>query len=288
MTTTIKKGNVEATGRSFGGELISYKKDGKEYVWTGDPNFWSGVAPACFPFVSALKDGKAIIDGKECTMPSKHGFVRDSELTLIEQTEDKLVYELCENESTLANYPFKFSFRITHEILDNGFNTTYTVKNTDSKPLPFCSGGHPGFLLEDGIENYKLVFECEEDAALGYTDEKSMYSDSYELDRRLVGKEWNLCYKDFDVDAIFFKNLKSNKVSIVEKATGKVHLTFDFTGYPELVMWTWPGKRAPYLCLEPWCGLPAVIGESGIFEEKPYITMLEPGKEYSIGYKVQL
>ncbi|MBQ7399074.1 MAG: aldose 1-epimerase family protein [Clostridia bacterium] len=289
MNTTLKLGNVEATARSFGGELISYKKDGKEYVWTGDPVYWNGVAPACFPFVSALKDGKAIIDGKECTMPSKHGFVRDSELTLIEQTENKVVYELTESEKTLENYPFKFSFKVTHEISENGFSTTYTVKNTDSKVLPFCSGGHPGFLIEDGIENYKLVFECEEDADIGYTDSKSMYSDDYVLEgKRLVGKEWELCYKDFDVDAIFFKNIKSKKVAIVEKATGKVHLNFDFTGFAELIVWTWPGKRAPYLCLEPWNGLPALVGESGIFEEKPHMTFLEPGKEYSVGYKVEL
>ncbi len=288
MTITFGANGVEAVARSLGGELISYKKDGKEYVWTGDEKYWTGRAPALFPFVSALEDGKVLIDGKECVMPAKHGFIRTNDLKLIEADDKKVVFELCENQSTLANYPYRFSFKITHEVCEKGFKTTYTVTNPDSKPLPFCIGAHPGFLLEDGIENYKLVFEKEESCALGYTDEKSMYSDSYVLDMRLEGKEWNLCYKDFDVDAIFFKGLKSRKVSIVEKATGNIRLTFDFNGFDEFIIWTAPGKNAPYLCLEPWNGLPAVVGETGRFEDKPYLRTLGKGESYSVSYSMEI
>ena len=68
MELILKKDGALAVVRSLGGELISYKKDGKEYVWTGDEKYWTGRAPALFPFVSALKDGKSEIDGKECVM----------------------------------------------------------------------------------------------------------------------------------------------------------------------------------------------------------------------------
>ena len=288
MTITLKKGNVTAAAASLGGELISYKKDGKEYVWTGDEKYWPGRAPALFPFVSSLVDGKTLIEGKECYIPTRHGFIRQSELTLIESSDTKVVFELRESAETLKNYPFKFSFKVTHEISEEGFSTTYTVKNCDERVMPFCIGGHPGFLLEDGMENYKLVFECEEDCDIGHVDEKSRYSDDFVIEKRLVGKEWILEYKDFDIDALFVKGVKSNKVSIVKKATDEVLLTFDYEGFKELVLWTAPGKQSPYLCLEPWNGLPPVIGESGNFEDKPYITNLKPGEEYSVGYKVTL
>lgn len=288
MKVTLKKGNVTATASSHGGELVSYKKNGKEYVWTGDEKYWPGQAPHLFPFVSSLADGKTFIEGKECYIPTRHGFIRQSELTLIESSDSKVVFELRESKETLENYPFKFSFKATHEISDDGFSTTYTVKNLDSRDMPFCIGGHPGFLLEDGIENYKLVFECEEDCDIGHVDENCRYCDDYVIEKRLVGKEWELCYKDFDIDALFVKGVKSNKVSIVKKATDEVLLTFDYTGFKELVLWTAPGKQSPYLCLEPWNGLPPLLDESGNFEDKPHITMLKPNEEYSVGYKVEL
>ena len=288
MTVTLKKGKVEAIARSLGGELISYKKNGKEYVWTGDEKYWPGRAPALFPFVSSLVDGKTLIGGKECHIPTRHGFIRQNELSLIESSDCKAVFELRESKETLENYPFKFSFRISHEICEDGFRTTFTVINKDEKDMPFCIGGHPGFLLEDGIENYKLVFEKDEDCDIGHCDEKSRYCDDFVIGKRLVGKEWELCYSDFDIDALFVKGVKSRKVSIVEKATGKVHLEFDYTGFDELVLWTAPGKKSPYLCLEPWNGLPPVIGESGNFEDKPHVRFLKKDEEYSVSYAVRV
>ena len=288
MNITLKKGNVEAVARSLGGELISYKKDGKEYVWTGDEKYWPGRAPALFPFVSSLVDGKTKIEGKECCIPTRHGFIRQSELSLIESTDTKAVFELRESKETLENYPFKFSFKITHEISDCGFSTTFTVKNCDERQMPFCIGGHPGFLLEEGIEAYKLVFEKDENCDIGHCDEKSRYCDDFVIAKRLVGKEWELCYSDFDIDALFVKGVKSNKVSVVNKETNETRFTFDYTGFSELVLWTAPGKQSPYLCLEPWNGLPPIIGESGNFEDKPYIRFLKPGEEYSVGYKMEI
>ena len=34
---------------------------------------------------------------------------------------------------------------IEHKISDEGFSTTYTVENIDSKNIVFCIGGHAGF-----------------------------------------------------------------------------------------------------------------------------------------------
>lgn len=287
MEKTLKFKNAVATVSSLGGELISYKKDGEEYVWTGDEKYWTGRAPALFPFVSSLKDGKVEIDGKICEMKPKHGFIRTSELNLVSCTESSAVFELCDNAETLANYPYKFCFRITHKITDHGFSTTFTVKNTDTKNIEFCIGGHPGFLLSDGIENYKLVFEKSEDCKVYYTDKDSLISKDYVFGKKLEGNEWILKYSDFDVDALFFNDAKSKKVSLCT-LDGKKRFSFDFTGFANLVVWTPPKKNAPFLCLEPWNGLPALTDESGKFSDKPYLTTLEPNKEFSIGYTVEI
>ena len=98
MLYTLKCGSVVATAQTLGGELISYKKDGKEYLWTGDEKYWNGHAPFLFPFVSSLKDGKVEIDGKMYYSKPKHGFVRTTELNVIEKTENKIVFEMCYNK----------------------------------------------------------------------------------------------------------------------------------------------------------------------------------------------
>ncbi len=287
MELILKKGSAEATVRTLGGELISFKKDGKEYSWTGDEKYWSGRAPALFPFVSALKNGQSIIDGKLCTMKPKHGFIRTSELTLANASDSHVTFELTESPETLENYPYCFNFKITHTLKENGYTTTYTVTNTDNRPIEFCIGGHPAFLLPDGIENYKLVFENEEHSKVYHTDSDSMFSEDYVFHKELCGKEWELKYSDFDIDALFFREVKGKKVSIV-KNTGEKHLTFDYTGFPELVVWTPPKKNAPFLCLEPWNGMPAFTNDNGKFSDKPYITTLGVGEQYSVSYSVEV
>ena len=82
---------------------------------------------------------------------AKHGFARKREFTLIDSIADTLVYELRDNEETKKLYPCSFSFTATHKITDEVFTTTFKVKNADNKPIWFCIGGHPGFLLEEGI-----------------------------------------------------------------------------------------------------------------------------------------
>ena len=161
MEYTIKHNGAELSARTLGGELLSYKKDGKEYVWTGDENFWTGHAPGLFPFVSSLKDGKVEIAGEMYYSKPKHGFLRTSEMELVEKTETSMTFELHENEETKKIYPYDFAFLQTHTLTEDGFTTTFTVKNTDSRDIEFCLGGHPGFLLEDGVENYDLVFNAE-------------------------------------------------------------------------------------------------------------------------------
>ena len=37
MTITLTNGKASAVVRTYGGELISYVRDGIEYVWQGNP-----------------------------------------------------------------------------------------------------------------------------------------------------------------------------------------------------------------------------------------------------------
>ena len=285
MQKILNYGKVFGTVDTLGGELISYKNNDREYIWSGIADYWAGHAPVLFPIVGALKDNKVAVDGGEYSM-NKHGFARKSEFALTKLTDNKAVFELVYNEETLKQYPYKFKLVITHEIDDKGFSTEYKVKNLDDKEIMFAIGGHAGFAV-DSIEDYKLVFDQTENCDLYYTDKASIISDSLIHAKKLDNtNEFGLEYADYDIDVIIAKDLKSRKVKLVHKTNGR-GVEFDYSGFDVLGIWTPPGKKAPFICLEPWNGIPAYDNEDGTFENKPYIVKLDKDSSYKVGYGVR-
>jgi len=287
MQYTIRCGKAEGIVDTLGGELISYKVDGKEYLWTGDEAYWTGHAPVLFPYVSALKNDSYAIGNKTYTYKGKHGFARKTEFELIDASNGEAIFLLTSNEETRKIYPFDFELYVTHTISETGFETRYTVKNPDSKDIMFCIGGHPGFIVDGSLEDYRLVFEKSEDAPLYYTDSESLFSYDYKAGTSLKGETFDFVYSDYDVDALLAIEPNSKKVSIVSKKDNKGLLEFDFSEFKVLVIWTPPKKQAPFVCLEPWNGLPAFKDEDGQFASKPYLIKVGSGDEYSVGYKVK-
>lgn len=288
-TVVLKKNGAEAVVSTFGGELTSYRKDGIEYVWTGDPAYWSGQAPVLFPIVCSLREGRVSIGGKTYEMP-QHGVARKKEWELVDWTEDTAVVAISSSPETLQQYPYEFRLIATHTLLENGFRTEYTLINMGQEPMVFCIGGHAGFRcpLEEGasFEEYKLVFSSPEEGVRRLNPDKIL---SLERDAGLLNgtSELPLRYDLFDQDALVLAPVHSDQVKLVHKRSGK-GIAMDLSQFPAMGIWTPPGKRAPFLCLEPWMGLPAEEGESGRFEDKPYAMTLDGQNVYSIGYTVTL
>ena len=51
---SLDNGVLSVRVSSIGGQLLSVKKDGKEYLWQGDPAFWEDRAPNLFPYIARL------------------------------------------------------------------------------------------------------------------------------------------------------------------------------------------------------------------------------------------
>jgi galactose mutarotase-like enzyme len=124
--------------RNQGGELTSFysKETGVEHLWQADANVWPWHAPTLFPIIGALENGQLLVDGKAYPM-GRHGFNRQSELLLIEETERSAKFSLPYNEKTLAVYPFKFDFQIHYDLIDTALRITYKVINLDKKIFTF-------------------------------------------------------------------------------------------------------------------------------------------------------
>ena len=55
----LKNKTVEIGVNLHGAELKSLRRTdtGTEYLWCGDPTYWSRTSPVLFPFVGGVKDG---------------------------------------------------------------------------------------------------------------------------------------------------------------------------------------------------------------------------------------
>lgn len=289
MNISLTNASLTAGLRPLGGELVSLKdRTGAEYIWQGDPAFWSGQNPILFPIVGSLKDGKVDIGGRPFEM-DRHGFARRSTFTLTDQGSDFAVLELRESSETLARFPFPFVLRVRHRLLENGFSTTFAVENPGSEPLPFCIGAHTAIRcpLRDGedFQDYELTFDQPEDADTLLLTPQGLLQDG-KTEPMLRGGKVTLDYETFRrLDTIIFQGLKSQNVTLRHKATGR-GVSLDFRGFPMIAFWTKPG--APFLCMEPWHGCAAYTHESGRFRDKPHVITLAPDESKELTYTFTL
>jgi len=161
MLYTLKSSHMTVTVNSRGAELWSLMRDGNEYLWQGDPDYWSGRAPVLFPICGRLYGGKYRYAGQEYCLPI-HGFAKDSEFA-VTAAEDALTCVLEADDATRAVYPFDFRLTVVYRLKnDRTLRVESTVTNTGKGELPFSLGAHPGFRvpLREGerFEDYYLRF----------------------------------------------------------------------------------------------------------------------------------
>ena len=291
MELELRRGGRTARVETLGGELVSCRgENGLEYIWGGDPAYWPGRNPLLFPVVGNVKDGKVSFDGKAYPM-ERHGFARRQEFRLTERGEDWLRLELTENPATLAAYPYPFRLTVEQRLTDSGFATSISVANPGREPMPFCLGAHTGFRcpLEEGeaFEDYELVFPQRETCPTlllrdGLLDRPAARPCLEDTDTLPLDYHW------FDeLDTVILEGLRSDSVTLRSRKSGR-GVRVHFAGFPMLAFWTMPGRRAPYLCIEPWHGCAASWGEGPDFTDKAHCMILEPGQSRTLSYQAEL
>ena len=291
MQISLKKGSLTAVADTMGGELISMQDRHKtEYIWQGDGAYWSGRNPILFPIVGKLKDDRVMIHGTAYNM-KQHGFARSKEFIPVAQGEDFVELELCADAQTLAQYPFHFSLRVRHTLLENGFDIQFCITNLDSLPMPYCIGAHTAYrcplIAGEAFEDYQLIFEHTETAQTILP-----YANGLWHDRREIALNHTdtipLHHALYDrIDTLVFDGLQSKRVRLLHKTT-KRGVEVSFSDFPMIAFWTMPHKNAPYICIEPWQGCAAYDNESGRFEDKPYCVTLQPQQARTLHYTVTI
>ena len=162
MIHTISNDRLTVQINEKGAELWSIRSaDGTEYLWQGDPRYWSDRALNLFPQIGLCTDDRYTVDGKTYTMDN-HGFIKDTVLTPAFVGPDRLILTCRDTAETMAHYPFPFCYTIAYRLEGDTIHVTITVENTGEREMYFSVGGHPGFNLplEAGLgyEDYFLQF----------------------------------------------------------------------------------------------------------------------------------
>ncbi len=138
---SLSSGALACTIDPFGAELSSLSVAGRDYLWDGDPAWWSGRAPILFPIVGMLAGGAYRWHGREHAL-DKHGFARRRRFDLVEQTEASVTFRLSADAGTRAIYPFEFELDVQFALCA-ALTVSARVSNRGSGPMPFSFGFHP-------------------------------------------------------------------------------------------------------------------------------------------------
>ncbi|KEH98781.1 aldose 1-epimerase family protein [Clostridium botulinum] len=285
MINIINNEFLSVAVKTHGAELCSVKslKSNKEYIWQADEKYWNKHAPILFPIIGFVKNNEYEYNESTYTL-SKHGFARDLDFELVEKKQDKLVYILKYNEDTLKKYPFKFELYVIYTLEENKLNVVYEVRNKDNKEMYFSIGGHPAFNcnMEDG--NKYIEFEKEENLNTYIINMKNGLLEHNTSSILKNKKILPLNYDLFNQDTLVFKGIKSNHLFIMDSNV-KENLKVTFKHFPYLTFWS---PKAPFLCIEPWYGIPDFVDSNNKLKEKIGIEKLESEKIFNCNYTIEI
>ena len=282
MKTILKNKQLTAQINHLGAELNSLKNNSEtEYIWEGNPDFWGKHSPVLFPIVGTLNNNSFEYKGNTYSL-SRHGFAREMEFQLIAKTETSAIFSIHSNEDTLKKYPFEFEFQIIYTLEENKLDISYKVINKNEVKLPFSVGAHPAFALPGNFENYSLLFEKEE--ALDYHLLENNLISNKKATLQTSQKLVKLNYPLFENDALIFKTLQSNSLTILDNQKPLVKVLFE--DFPHLGIWTM--QNAPFLCVEPWFGYSDTTESNGDLFEKEGIQILNPKGTFESKFTIEI
>lgn len=276
----------------LGAELISIVKisDERQYLWDGNPLYWKRHSPILFPIVGSLKNQCFFHNGKSYSM-SQHGFARDMDFTVEEQTDASILFSLASTNETKKLYPFAFKLLVGYHLTDNQIEVSYKVINTDENTMYFSIGAHPAFLcpLKDNEKqtDYFIAFDTKSPIHYIMINEQGLAVKPPVKEENVLSTTdgiLSITPQLFEKDALIIENHQCQMVSLLDgKKNPYVTVSFDA---PLLGLWSPAGKNAPFICIEPWYGRCDAADFTGKLEDREWGNVLEPGQIFETVYKI--
>ncbi|MCK8061229.1 MULTISPECIES: aldose 1-epimerase family protein [unclassified Fusibacter] len=267
-----------------GAELKSVMDINKphEYMWQTAPGHWGRTAPVLFPIVGSLKEKTMYVDDVAYNI-GQHGFARDMVFHIVEQEDERVLFEVTSDEETLRMYPYAFKLQIEYVLKDRVVAVSYRVFNMGDAKLYFSIGGHPGFNMNLQSGQCELCFE----------EEEVLNSELIDMQVGLIKREFKplasgvdsirISPSTFDEDALIFSHLKSSYVTLVDHKADR-QVSMSLVGVPKLGVWS---DKGDFVCIEPWWGIADYVDSNQQFVDKDMNNRLNPQEVFVCGYDVK-
>ena len=288
MRSTISNEKITFVSDSYNVEpwVLKFRDDDVNYFWRPESVARLGAA-ICFPLLGLLPDNKYVLDGKEYAM-DQHGFAKTCDFRIAQKSESSIAYEITDTRETLAQFPYRFRFRVLYAVEDTTLKTEYRVTNRDEKEMYFSVGGHPRFACpigqDDGarFDDYHVEFEKPESTRniVKSYGPVSVIEKFFSPDGRRV----QLDYSMFEKGCFCLHPVNSSYLTLKSPRSAR-SLKLRMETATHLQLWTTVG--GPFIAFEPWYGSITSIPSKSIesnWKERPGTLHIGAGEEFACAY----
>lgn len=246
-----------------------------------------------FPAIGRSQGDAYQFNGQTYSMP-QHGFVSEETFTVEENSGSKLVLSLNDNPTTQKYYPFHFKLTITFELSTQGLSFNFEVDNLDEQQFSFSLGSHPAFNVpingEGQFSDYQLEFSP---SGLDLQQFEIVKTPAPFRDGKIIPisaaakSKISLNYQMFADGLVIVENkgIAGVKLSSL-KSQHSIELSL--TDFRYVCLWTKEGADAPFLCIEPFQGLPDISGQQSELLTKEANVSIAAGQSRSFKYQISL
>ncbi len=266
-----------------GGRLVRWIHRGADILYWPEDADWSrpakvrGGNPLLFPFI-----GRHFVDGEAGkwrdgggvvrTMP-QHGFARDLPFEVAACDPDRsITMALTDSEATREAYPFPFRFEVGYQLLDDGLEASFAVRNLGSAPLPFYAGHHFYFSVPHGLRRLCRLTLPPAQRVRQRPDGGLIAGEPGEPSYRLDDPRLQDTFHRLDAGQGVAELAVpcSDPGQVDGRADVQAYRTLAFElgtlegSEPWRAITTWSEREdSDYYCVEPWLGLPDAIHRQG-------------------------
>lgn len=283
---------LEITVDPLGAELQSIRNITADfnYLWNGDSKYWARKAPLLFPCIGNSNEGIYFLGDQKYEM-RQHGFARDFAFQVISQSESHICLQQTDNDQTYKLYPFHYLLQVDYFLIGNTLTSRFSVFNKSDKEMPFSFGSHPAFNVpfagEGNFEDYFVQTYPKVDHLRVF--ETTIKPKPFRTGKVVrFGRDCHgrihLNHQLFRDGLLIFENPGISEIELYSPKSDH-SVVLNVGQFPYFTLWTPENLPSPFLCIEPFAGLPDVLGQSVDWYKKEanQTLAIHEKAEYSYG-----
>jgi galactose mutarotase-like enzyme len=226
-----------------------------------------GGLPFLFPFAGRVWHQGEIYRykvGSDVLNMPLHGFSWATKWLILEQSSDRVVLELHDDEISRTIFPFKFNALMTMTLRAEAFSinihVTHVAPVSDAPKMPLAMGWHPYFRLSEGLDRLsvpaQIIYPVTSIGGAGkpLQASASLGPDPWPLPHQYLN---SLILSELDrPEAKLF--LSGSTPATSERTPLTIRLTFGPSDVMRHIV-TWTNEPTKFQCVEPWMSLPDAV-----------------------------